>query len=227
MRKAYHYLAYIALLSSLVYLDLRFGPTIYQLSTDRDLLDTYLQQMGVWAPLFYVLISVAQVIAAPIPGMVLGVAGGYIFGLVPGFLLSLLGLFAGSMLAFALARRFGQPLVLRFVGQETYSRLAPLMHGRGLLVLAIMFLLPFLPDDALCFVAALTPIHPRVFALLVITCRSPGIFVASLTGSGIIQLPLYAWAVVGVVSLLALYLVWRNSQEIEDWLLRLADVGRE
>ena len=65
--------------------------------------------------------------------MVLGVAGGYILT-GSRFLLSLLGLFAGSMLAAALARRFGQPLVLRFVGRETYSRLAPADAWRGLLV---------------------------------------------------------------------------------------------
>ncbi len=207
----------------IAYLSWQNGPQIYRLSRDRDLLNNYLQQAGVWAPAIFVLLTVAQVIAAPIPGMVLGVAGGFIFGLLPGFLLSLLGLFLGSMLAFGLGKWFGQPLVRRLIGEETFARFAPMMRGKGLLALITLFLLPFMPDDALCFLAALTPMRARVFALLVLFCRTPGILVSSLTGSGLIALPWYGWALVGTASLLLLYFSWRHIDTLEKWMSRAVD----
>jgi uncharacterized membrane protein YdjX (TVP38/TMEM64 family) len=216
-----HNIAVIAVII-LVYLIRRYGPHAYQPYSDRTLLNSYLQQAGVWAPAAFVLLTAAQVIAAPIPAMALGVAGGFIFGLVPGFLLSLMGLFIGSMLAFALAKWFGRPLVQRLIGEETYAKFEPLMRGKGLMVLIVLFLLPFMPDDALCFLAALTPMRARAFALLVLFCRTPGILVSSLTGAGVIALPWYGWALVGLASLILLYFSWRHSKTLEGWLSRFA-----
>src|SRR5690554_612180 len=155
MHKSRHFIMQLLAIMLLAYLLWQYGPFIYQLYSDRNLLNSYLQQAGVWAPAAFVLLTAAQVIAAPIPAMALGVAGGFIFGLVPGFLLSLMGLFIGSMLAFALAKWFGRPLVQRLIGEETYAKFEPLMRGKGLMVLIVLFLLPFMPDDALCFLAAL------------------------------------------------------------------------
>ncbi len=201
----------------------RYGPAIYRIYSDRELLDAYLDLAGVWAPAAFVLLTAGQVIAAPIPAVALGVAGGFIFGLIPGFLLSLLGLFAGSMLAFTLAKLFGRPLVLRLIGRKNYDKLEPMMRGKGLLALAVLFLLPFMPDDALCFLAALTPMRARVFAGLVLFCRTPGIFFSSLTGSGLLALPWYIWSLIAVASLIAVYIAWRNSAALERW---AAGLGR-
>jgi len=201
----------------------RYGPMVYRIYSDRDMLDAYLDLAGVWAPAAFVLLTAGQVIAAPIPAVALGVAGGFIFGLIPGFLLSLLGLFAGSMLAFTLAKLFGRPLVVRLIGQKNYDKLEPMMRGKGLLALAVLFLLPFMPDDALCFLAALTPMRARVFAFLVLFCRTPGIFFSSLTGSGLLALPWYVWTIVAAVSLVVVFVAWRNSAALEKW---AAGLGR-
>lgn len=217
MSKTTRYLSYLLIAAAIGYFTWRYGPEIYRVYGDRELLNSYLDLAGVWAPAAFVLLTAAQVIAAPIPAIALGVAGGFIFGLVPGFLLSLTGLFAGSMLAFALAKLFGRPLVIKLVGKKNYDKLEPMMRGKGLLALAVLFLLPFMPDDALCFLAALTPMRPRVFACLVLFCRTPGVFVSSLTGSGAIALPLHAWGLIGVVTLVLLYLAWRNSATLEKW----------
>jgi uncharacterized membrane protein YdjX (TVP38/TMEM64 family) len=221
MQKSKRYLIQLFAVILFAYLIWQYGPEFYRVYSNRNLLNSYLQQAGVWAPAVFVLLTAAQVIAAPIPAMALGVAGGFIFGLLPGFLLSLLGLFIGSMLAFGLAKWFGQPLVRRLIGDETYAKFEPLMRGKGLLAFIVLFLLPFMPDDALCFLAALTPMRARVFALLVLFCRTPGILVSSLTGSGVIALPWYGWALVGAASLVLLYFSWRHRKTLEKWLSHL------
>ncbi|MGI6358854.1 MAG: VTT domain-containing protein [Bacillota bacterium] len=116
MQKSKRYLIQLFAVILFAYLIWQYGPEFYRVYSNRNLLNSYLQQAGVWAPAVFVLLTAAQVIAAPIPAMALGVAGGFIFGLLPGFLLSLLGLFIGSMLAFGLAKWFGQPLVRRLIG---------------------------------------------------------------------------------------------------------------
>jgi uncharacterized membrane protein YdjX (TVP38/TMEM64 family) len=97
------------------------------------------------------------------------------------------------------------------------------MRGKGIFAVALIFLLPFMPDDALCFLAALTPMRTRVFAFLVVTCRGPGALVATLTGAGTLSLPWYFWAAAGAVAIVLLFLGWRHSDALEKWTLRLAD----
>lgn len=205
-----------------VYFAWRHGAALYRLCSNQEMLQSSLQLLGIWAPLGFVLLTAAQVIIAPIPAVALSLAGGYVFGLLPGFALSVAGLLVGSMLAFVLARRFGQPLVLRLIGVDTYRRLEPMLQGRGLWIVALVFLLPLMPDDALCFLAALTPMRARVFAILVLTCRSPGVLAAALTGSGAISLPWYLWAGIALLSLLLLYVGWRHAATLENWASRLA-----
>ena len=88
-----------------------YGPTIYRVSTDRPTLEAYLAEAGLWAPLVFVVLMATQVVVAPLPGLVVGLVGGYVFGAARGFLLNLAGFTLGAMIAFSLARYFGKPLV--------------------------------------------------------------------------------------------------------------------
>ncbi len=224
MKQSFKPVIYVLTALVIGFLAWRFGPALYRLCSNRELLKSYLDTLGVWAPVMFVFLTAAQVIVAPIPAIALGLAGGYLFGEGAGFLLSLIGLLVGSMLAFVLARVFGQPLVVRLVGNSTYRKLEKLISGKGILAVALIFLLPMMPDDALCLLAGLTPMRARVFAFLVLTCRSPGVLVASLTGGGALQLPWQIWAAVGVASMIALYVGWRYNEQLMAWAVRLAGV---
>lgn len=202
---------------------LAFGPGLHRLLSDRAALEAFLRKAGAWAPLGFLALNIAQVVLAPLPGAIIGMVGGYIFGFGLGFLLNTLGIFLGSLAVFLLARRFGKPLVDQFVGGKTLQLLEKASRGKGLWGLALIFLLPFLPDDALCFAAGLTPIPTRTFALLVIFCRTPGSFVATLTGAGLINLSLTGWIIVGIAGLILLYIGWRKSEILEAWATRFLD----
>ena len=138
------------------------GPTIYHLSNDRAALEAFLDAAGIWAPLGFILLVASQVILAPIPSFLTGIAGGFIFGILPGFLLNLAGMLLGAMVAFSMVRIGGKPLVDRFLGPRYGHWLARINGRRGALVIGAIFLVPFLPDDAICWLAALTPIRARL-----------------------------------------------------------------
>ena len=60
--------------------------------SSSDKLSKFLQNLGPYSPAVFVLLQVLQVIAAPFPGELTGVAGGYVYGETFGFLLSTVGL---------------------------------------------------------------------------------------------------------------------------------------
>lgn len=200
-----------------------YGPTIYRISTDRDTLEAVLNEAGFWAPFVFVVLMAAQVVVAPLPGLVVGLVGGYIFGAVQGFLLNLMGFTLGAMIAFSLARFFGKPLVHRFLGDRYDSLLARIKGKRGALIIATVFMFPFAPDDVVCFLAALTPIRARLFAVLVLVFRTPGLLAASLTGAGVIDMPQEAWIALGMVGAILALLAWRNKKALLKWSDRLLD----
>ena len=73
---------------------------------------------GLWGRVLYVGMCFLQVVVAIIPGEPLEIAGGYAFGAVWGTVLCLIGLFLGSVVIFALVRRFGQSVVEVFFPPE-------------------------------------------------------------------------------------------------------------
>ena len=77
---------------------------------------------GLWGRVLYVGMCFLQVVVAIIPGEPLEIAGGYAFGAVWGTVLCLIGLFLGSVVIFALVRRFGQSVVEVFFPPEKLCR---------------------------------------------------------------------------------------------------------
>jgi uncharacterized membrane protein YdjX (TVP38/TMEM64 family) len=129
------------------------------------------------------------------------------------------GLMIGSTLVMGLTRRFGRPLMERFVDPSSIERIDRLVERRGSLVIFLIFLLPFLPDDAVCFLAGLTPIPLLELVLLALIGRLPGVFIANLIGSQVESFALWQWIVFGVVFALIAGFIWRFRCEIREMIL--------
>src|SRR5512136_1115317 len=105
--------------------------TALSLLHDRAGLQTWLASFGVWAPLVAIGLNAAQVIAAPIPGQIIGLADGYLFGVWLGTLYSLTGVMLGTGITLALTRRWGRPLVAKLVPHPRLDQLDHLVARRG------------------------------------------------------------------------------------------------
>lgn len=138
---------------------------------------------GVLAPLVMVALQAVQVVVAPIPGQVLGLVAGYLFGPSLGTLYSLAGATIGSVVVFVVTRRLGRPFVVDVVDPETLARFDDLSTRRGAVVLFVVFLVPGLPDDLVCFVAGLTPLRIRTLTAVSVVGRLPGYFLVALAGA--------------------------------------------
>jgi uncharacterized membrane protein YdjX (TVP38/TMEM64 family) len=149
---------------------------------DAEAVRTFVRGFGVWAPVVLILIQALQVVVAPIPGQVLAAVAGYLFGPWWGTLYNMIGITIGSTVAFWLSRRFGRTYVERIIDDEALETFDAFVERHGLLSLFILFLIPGLPDDALCFVGGLTPIPLWKLVLIAIIGRAPAFFLVNVFG---------------------------------------------
>ncbi|WP_416839122.1 TVP38/TMEM64 family protein [Haloferax sp. DFSO52] len=143
----------------------------------------FLLDVGPLAPLAFVGVQIAQVLIAPVPGQALGFASGFLFGAFWGTVYSMIGIVIGTALAATLARSLGRPYVERVVTADALNLFDETMATHGLTVLFVVFLVPGLPDDALCFAAGLTDIPIRRIVVIAAVGRLPGFLLVNLAGS--------------------------------------------
>lgn len=184
-----------------------------------DAFKNFISGKGILAPFVFFLIQVVQIIISPIPGNVTTLAGGVLFGPLESSLLSCGAIILGSAIAFYLARAFGKPLVSKFVNQNVIDKYDKMFSSKSQNVLLIFFLIPFFPDDALCFLSGLSNMPFKTFITLVILGRSPGTVFASLAGSGIIHMSAELWTIAIVISAVAIILYMKYSKAIENYIL--------
>jgi uncharacterized membrane protein YdjX (TVP38/TMEM64 family) len=193
-----------------------YGPVNWaEVFSSREAVRAFVEQFDPYGPLVFFVVQSLQVIVAPIPGNVTALAGGALFGLWPGFALSTAGLIVGSCAAFALARIYGRPLVEKLVKPEVVDKYIDTMANRHFVLLFLIFLFPFFPDDALCLIAGISALPFHVFLLLVVVGRPPGMFVSSLVGSGIAVVPWWAWIIIAAVSGGILLLAYRYKDVLD------------
>lgn len=152
------------------------------LLTDRDKLEMLVKKSGIWGPVLFIIIQMVQVVLPIIPGGITCGAGVVIFGAWHGLLYNYIGIVAGSMINFYLARRYGQCFVKYFVKEETYEKyIGWLEKGKKFdkfFAFAIFF--PCAPDDVLCLIAGLTRMTWKKFAAIILLGKPASIAMYSL-----------------------------------------------
>lgn len=160
---------------------------ISHLFSEMDQLKNYILSFGLWSPVVFFIIQTLQVIIAPIPGNVTGVVSGAVFGITFGFVLSGVATILGSCIAFLLAKKYGKPLVKKLVNDKMLNKYDKLSSGKITKGLFLLFLIPFVPDDILCFIVGLSGITLKKFMIIVIIGRLPGTLSSVLIGAGLLQ----------------------------------------
>ena len=153
--------------------------------SNKERVNSFVTSFGSYAPLVFIGLQILQVLLAPIPGEFTGFVGGYLFGNVPGLIYSMVGLSLGSFFAFLIARGLGMPFVRRFMGHELMGKFEYLVEHHGAFFTFILFLIPGIPKDSLCYLLGLSPMH--VFTFLVISCvgRIPGTLLLTMQGASV------------------------------------------
>jgi uncharacterized membrane protein YdjX (TVP38/TMEM64 family) len=154
-----------------------------RLYLDKKFLKQTLRQWGILAPILFMLMQALQVIISPIPGEATGFLGGYLFGEWLGLIYSTVGLTVGSVTAFWFGRWLGEHYVRSLVSKETWDKLGFIVEAEGAILCFIIYLIPGLPKDIVCYLFGISPMPLWVFTLVSSLGRVPGTWVLSAQGA--------------------------------------------
>jgi uncharacterized membrane protein YdjX (TVP38/TMEM64 family) len=165
-----------------------------------------LKGYGWLAAFVFCFLVILEVIVAPIPPFVLYIAGGMVFGPLPGGTLALLGNIVGALLAFWIARRYGRGFVERSITpriRETFDRFS---SKYGALSIFLLRLNVFTSSDAFSYLAGLSAMHWRGFALGTVLGLAPVTYLQAYIGHDLLRENQTLFLIFVIVSLVYLIL---------------------
>jgi len=192
------------------------------LITDREWIRATVESYGWAAPLVFIGVQIAQVVAAPIPGEATGFIGGYLFGTLRGFLYSSISLGIGSLINFGIGRFLGERFVRRLIPEEKFKRIDRLVNRQGVIAVFLMYIIPGFPKDYLSLALGLTTLPIKVFAALAFVGRMPGTLVLSLQGASLYDQNYFLLAVVAAACLVLVLLAYRWREPFYRWVEKMS-----
>lgn len=114
---------------------------------DADDFQSYLLNLGIWSRLAYIGSVLLEVLIAFIPGWVVYPVGAAVFGFGQTIALVLAGNFIGASISFWIGRRWGQPLIRKFIAGKYINKFEDYMQRRGSLSIFFLKLNPLTSLD--------------------------------------------------------------------------------
>lgn len=134
----------------------------------------YINSYGLYGPLFLCIFQCFKVIYAFIPGTLGYIVGPTLFGTIIGIICNYVGICLGSFVAFWLSKKFGNSIIKQIFSEKKYEKCVSWINRKTKnfsIVLWFLLLIPFSPDDFLCYFAGLTDMKFRRFALIILTVK--------------------------------------------------------
>ena len=193
---------------------------LVRLYQDKRLLKQTLNEWGFLAPVFFIVLQAMQVVVSPIPGEATGFLGGYLFGAWGGFIYSTIGLTLGSVFAFAIGRWLGAHFVRNLVSKENWERMGFIVEAEGAILCFIIYLIPGLPKDIVCYLVGISPMPVWVFALVSGLGRMPGTWILSAQGANPAHGQYIQAVLIGVIALAVALPLYYYRLRIVAWVRR-------
>ena len=152
----------------------------------RTQFEAWINSLGIWGFFVMLAIQILQVIIAIIPGEPVEIIAGVLYGGLGGLCLCLLGILIGTAAIYFAVKKFGYPLVRKFVSEEQMGRFKFLSDAKRLeTVTFLLFFIPGTPKDVLTYLVPLTDIRPLRFFLIATFARIPSIITSSFIGENL------------------------------------------
>lgn len=186
---------------------------LWDLLQDKENFRRRIESYGPWAPAVFIVFQIFQVLLSPIPGELVGAAGGYVFGWFASLVYSTIGLSLGSWINFFAARLLGKGFVERLIPPKYLAKINFLMERQGVIASFIFFIIPGFPKDYFCYALGLSPMSWRIFLVVSSIGRIPGTLLLSMQGAMVYQEDYWSFLWLGILSLafIAPVYVWRES----------------
>ncbi len=163
----------------------------------------YIEGFGVWGFFVMLLIQIAQIIIAFIPGEAIEFVAGAIYGWLGGLLFCTFGIAIGQIIIFKAVRFFGRGLAQRVAGSKIMNKYKFLQDEKRLKrLIFFLFFIPGTPKDLITYIAPLTKIKLEDFLLITIFARLPSIITSTYAGDAFADKDFLRLAVIyGIVAI--------------------------
>jgi uncharacterized membrane protein YdjX (TVP38/TMEM64 family) len=183
-KSPFAYLAFPLFICLIVALVLVFRNELWGLFKYREAVRAWIGGRGAAGPLAYIGLQIVQVVIFVIPGEIVQIAGGYAFGFWLGTLYTLIGITLGSLANFYAGRLLGRPFVESLFAREKIEQVEQVTgSGKGAAGFFLLFVIPGIPKDVLCYVAGFSKLGFASFLAVSMAGRLPGILGSSYMGS--------------------------------------------
>lgn len=187
--------------------------------TKLEVLQEFFLSWGPWAPLAYILFVTAEVVVAPLPGLMLYAPGGIIFGGFLGGLYSLMGNLLGAAIACQIMRLVGQRLFGAGI-RRNLEKLTPLLEKRGIWVIFFLRVNPITSSDLVSYAAGLTPMAVWKVMLGTALGMAPLCWLQAYLAEGLMEaFPALLYPLLAACGIYALAVIWairQMSRKSED-----------
>jgi len=149
---------------------------------DSDYVIEFVNGFGGFAWVALVLLTIVEVIFAPLPPLILYVVGGYVFGSLLGGTLILIGNVIGAIIAFWIARKFGRRFVEKRVKQKSMKKFDRYSKKYGLFTIFILRINPLTSTDMFSYLAGLSRMSVWSMVIGTVLGLAPLIYLQSYLG---------------------------------------------
>lgn len=150
--------------------------------SSRDAFLKYINSIGVYGIAVFIIVQAVQVVIPILPGSIGCGVGVIAFGPILGFIYNYIGICAGSVIAFLIARRYGILIIKKRFKPKTINKyFGWLDRGKKFdFFFTLAILSPVAPDDFLCYLAGITKMTVKKFSLIILLCKPPAIILYSM-----------------------------------------------
>ena len=157
------------------------------LLTSPEAMAAFVARSGKTGAALFMAFQAVQVVLPILPGGLGCLVGVVLFGGIRGFLYNYIGICAGSLLAFTIARSCGLPLLRRLFSPALLERYGAWTDRHFTRCFAVAIFLPVAPDDFLCYLAGTTRMDWRSFTAIILLGKPFAIALYSLGLSALWQ----------------------------------------
>ena len=204
MKKAYKYISIIIFFAAMAGLSLIAIPFI-QSFNEPEQFKSFIDKFGVLGIFIMLLIQIAQVVVAMIPGELIEFVAGSMYGWLDGLIVCLFGIAIGQIIIFKLVKTFGKDFVEAAAGSNAMNKLKFLNDEKKLKrVIFLLFFVPGTPKDLLTYAVPFTSVNLRDFIIITLFARIPSVLSSTYAGDAFAESKfktlLVTYLTIGVIS---------------------------
>ncbi|MFC1648820.1 TVP38/TMEM64 family protein [Nanoarchaeota archaeon] len=176
----------------------------------------YIQGFGWLAAAIFVFMVILEVVAAPIPALLLYAAGGIVFGPLWGGTLALIGNTIGAIIAYYIARFLGKDYFEKHTRRRALKTFNTFAERFGVYTLFLLRLNPFTSSDIFSYIAGLSKMSLRSMVIGTTLGLAPLTYANAYFGHTLVQSPwMFTALVIISVAYVALfaYAIFHTSKK--------------